>query len=162
MTEILENVDKAEMPEPRYVPHRDRHRRIDSAIAAIKAILPIDLYPAHKRELLDVCIWKLTEADGKHNTRYWSEGALNAGKPSWRHEHVFERNQLIAELLAGEDVDRVCDRAVACVVTIDEHRALGAAPDDVKGWDRYRSAGIRVFDAQAGEWIEPVDPNDAS
>ncbi len=50
---------------PIYKPHPDRDMRISSAILAIQHIAPLNLYLAHKKELLSVCIWKITEADGK-------------------------------------------------------------------------------------------------
>ena len=52
---------------PEYKKHKDHEKKIKSAITAIKAILPLELYLAHKKELLSICIWKITEADGKYN-----------------------------------------------------------------------------------------------
>ncbi len=44
--------------------HSDSEARIWSAIAAIKALLPpLELYPAHRRELISLALGKLTEAD---------------------------------------------------------------------------------------------------
>lgn len=34
---------------PSYTPHRDREQRIPGAITAIRAILSLELYPAHKK-----------------------------------------------------------------------------------------------------------------
>jgi len=135
---------------PAYREHKDRDRRVQSAVSAIQAILPVALYPAHKRELLSVCIWKITEADGKFNTRYWSVGAISNPAEKRQHEHVHERKELIGRLLAGEDVLSVMTDAVGCIVTAQEHAALGRSSRS--GWDRYKEAGIRVFDAKAREW----------
>ena len=87
---------------PEYREHKDRTKRIESAIIAINALLPLELYPAHKRELLGICIWKITEADGKMKVRYWSEGSIVNEKARLQHEHVHERKELISRLLNGE------------------------------------------------------------
>lgn len=139
------------MSYPKYLPHRDRERRIASAKTAIKAILTLDLYAAHKKELLSVCIWKITEADGKTKVRYWSQGAIEDSTQKLHHEHVHERRELIARLLSGEDVERVVVDAVACMVTQKEHREL--SNHCFVGWDRYKEASIRVYDSLEGRWL---------
>jgi len=135
---------------PSYVEHKDRAERIRSAITAIRGILPLDIYPAHKRELLSVCIWKITEADGKKKVRYWSEGAILNQGMKLQHEHVYERKELINRLLTNENIEFVVKDAIACMVTVDEHRKLRASTDS--GWERYKSVGIRVYDAKVGKW----------
>jgi hypothetical protein len=135
----------------KYIPHKDREVRINSAHIAIKALLPLDLYLSHKKELLSACIWKITEADGKLKVRFWSEGALAAPPKELRHEHVFERRELITRLLSGEDVDSVLNNAVACIVTKQEHVALSRSAKS--GWERYMDCKIRVLDCASGEWM---------
>jgi hypothetical protein len=49
---------------------------------------------------------------------------------------------------------RIVERAAACLVTESEHRRLGAVDDELEGWDRYRAAGIEVFDMRNGERAE--------
>jgi hypothetical protein len=60
----------------------DASERIDSAKRLIRALLALrhDVREDHVRELLSVCIWKLTEAepDHKHRTRFRSVAALKA------------------------------------------------------------------------------------
>lgn len=133
-----------------YHEHPDRPKRIESAITAINALLPLDLVEAHKREL-SVCIWKITEADGKYKVRFWSEGACANPNAKLHHEHVHQRKELIHRLLAGEDIGRVVTDAIPCMVTEQEHAALGGAPSI--GWQRYRDAGIKVFDTKHGKWL---------
>ncbi|MEH6519205.1 MAG: hypothetical protein V7742_21200 [Halioglobus sp.] len=135
---------------PRYQKHSDHDTRIGSAVTAIKAILPLNLYPAHKRFLLSSSIWHITEADGKFKVRYWSEGAIDSDKKDWRHEHIHERRELIERLLNGEAVDSVVADAIACIVSRKEHELLGAQTGS--GWSRYRTAGIRVYDSLEGCW----------
>ncbi len=136
---------------PRYKGHRERDDRIKSAITAIKAILPLDLYPAHKRELLGICIWKITEADGKLNTRFRSIGSLEADKHTkLQHEHVLEMKKIVGLLMQGEiPIEEVVSRAVGCVVTKEEHEKLTQISRNntaLDGWKRYLEAGIKVFD----------------
>ena len=133
-----------------YKPHREREARIKSAVAAISALLPLDLYPAHKKELISVCLWKITEADGKLNVQYWSEGALSADKKELRHEHVYERRELIQRLLDGETPESVVCNAIACIVTREEHKLLSESEES--GWNRYSDANVRVFDIKKQEW----------
>ena len=135
---------------PQYKPHPEREARIASAKEAMSAIVPLALYPAHKRELLSVCLWKITEADGKLKVRYWSEGALTAAKKDLRHEHVYERKKLISRLLSGEAIESVVSDAIACIVTKREHESLSA--NEKSGWERYVDVGIRVFDADIQDW----------
>jgi hypothetical protein len=131
-------------------PHRDRE--IESARHAMEGIVSLDILHRHKKELLSVCIWKITEADGKWNVRYWSAGAVESDKRNWTHEHVYARSLLADRLLEGEDSQRVVADAVACIVTREEHAALGRV--EGSGWERYRRAGLHVFDAVNGRWLE--------
>lgn len=134
-----------------YQEHKERSRRIQSAINAISALLPLDLYPAHKTELIGVCIWKITEADGKARVRYRSEGALSKSRAKLNHEHVHERRELISRLLAGEAIESVVNDAIACMVTEEEHALLRHSSST--GWQRYKDAGIRVFDLNCQQWL---------
>jgi len=136
---------------PVYKQHKDREQRILSAATAINALLPLELYAAHKKELLGTCIWKITEADGKTKVRYWSEGAIGSDKRSLQHEHVHERRELIHRLLSGEPVEIVIKDAVACMVTKEEHRRLGLSNES--GWLRYKDSGIQVYDSKKQEWL---------
>lgn len=138
------------MTQPKYEEHRDKNIRIQSAKTAIDALIGLELYPAHKRELLSVCIWKITEADGKKKVRYWSEGALSSDAAALQHEHVNERKVLINRLLDGECIDTVINDAVACMVTKQEHTLL--TQSNKLGWERYRNAQIKVYDSLLKKW----------
>lgn len=136
---------------PQYCEHRDREIRIASVITAIETILPLNLYPAHKRSLLDRCIWFVTEADGKFKTRYRSIGALGAdASTKLQHEHVTEKRKLVSLLVSGEDdAKNIVENAIGCVVTKDEHDLLtkvSRKDPSLDGWSRYKKAGVRVFD----------------
>jgi hypothetical protein len=136
---------------PIYKQHLDREKRINSATFAIRTLIPLDLLLSHKKELLSICIWKITEADGKAKVRYWTEAAIVASKHDLQHEHVHERNELIARLLSGENVESVLSDAIACMVTKDEHKVLGSSKS--VGWLRYQESGIQVYDALESQWL---------
>ena len=138
---------------------------VDSAIAHAHAILASPGLVRHKRRLLDVCIWHVSEAEGKYGVRYWSEGicdlvaqhgnlkAVRKLRPlPVRHEHVMPRKPLIDAMLADPDcVDRVLRHEVcACLVTADEHRRLD---NHLSGFARYHAAGIRVWDTETEQWL---------
>jgi hypothetical protein len=125
----------------------------------MKSLLPLNLYPAHKRELLSTCLWKISEADGKHKVRYWSVGAINAAKVvKLHHEHVVERSELVQRLLSGESVEQVAEDVTACMVTPLEHEQLGLSTQS--GWDRYRDCSIGVYDSMECRWLFEPDSGD--
>jgi hypothetical protein len=128
--------------------------KLASAKKAIRAILELDILERHRDELLSLMIWKITEAGGKYNLRFCTVGTLRNPVAKRQHEHVYPRKWLIAQLKADPSlVDEVLAKAFGCVITIDEHRRLSAASRGLLGWDRYRAAGIRVYDKQADAWI---------
>lgn len=133
----------------KYKPKQDRTKLIESVTLNIKAILSSGSIEKHKRDLLDICIWQLTEVDGKWNTRFRSEGAQT--KENWdsvQHEHVFQRRNLISRLINEEKISDVILDAVPCLVTPQEHKFLTSISKDknIDGWLRYKACGIRVFD----------------
>lgn len=117
----------------------------------MKQVLSIkspEVLPEHVRELIDCLLWKITEADGKANTRYKTRGALECtDKRLLRHEHVFQKAKMIDALLKAEPgaVDRILQDAIGCIVTADEHDRLKMF-DGEYGWERYRKAGLEVQD----------------
>lgn len=56
---------------------------------------------------------------------------------------------------APDDIDRILENAIGCVVTVAEHKRLSAVDQDLLGWDRYRAAGVGVYDTQTKQWIVP-------
>lgn len=130
--------------------HPDADKRRTSAIRAAKAILALDLYPSHKRQLLRVAIWKLTEAEGDHKyrTRYRTAGALAA--TGVQHDHVVQQASLLDALCAHPDsAEELLGCAVACTVTIPEHEQLtehSRLNPHIDGWTRYEALGLTVID----------------
>lgn len=139
---------------PIYKEHKDHHVRIESAKTIINALVSLDLYSPHQKELISNALWKITEADGKYKLRYWSEGSLSATQSNWHHEHVCERKELVSRLLNGEMIDDVIQDVIACVVTRDEHKKLTQSMK--QGWARYMDVSIRVYDSKEKVWLFPV------
>jgi len=127
------------------------------ATKAVRAIMRLKINPGVKKPLLSRCIWLITEANEKYRLRFRSEEALGAAKKELRHEHVFPRRDLIRALMRStSSVKRILKKAVACVVTEDEHRRLDRVSREnprLEGWKRYKVAGIRVYDVQRNAWI---------
>jgi len=139
-------------------PHIGAAKRRRSAAKLVKLLLDAshdDLEISQIRELLGILIGKITEADGKLNTRHRSEGALGiTDKDLLRHEHVLQKKKMIDELLNANSertVDEILESAIGCVVTKSEHIQLDHS-DDRDGWDRYRHARIRVRDLATDSW----------
>lgn len=114
----------------------------------------LDGVPRYRIELLHNVLWLMTVApSGKYTTRFRSEGAVADPHASLRHEHVFTRQRLVADLLAArpDGVESLLrSRAVGCAVTDAEHKRLTPFDKTHDGWDRYTAAGIVVLDMSTG------------
>lgn len=133
---------------------------VRSAIQLIKLMLQAetDILPKHRREVLNVALWKVTEAasDHKHRTRFCSAAVFSLPDCECRHDHVFQRGKMIEHLMqCGPDaVDKIVSKSVACTITKEEHVALNKYKH-LDGWERYRRATITVVDATTGEIFDP-------
>ncbi len=123
-----------------------------SALNAIKPILATkDVLEVHKKELLSVMIWKITERYGKLNAEYVSVAArkiLNSDKTAQEklkllaHDHVYTRKYLIQKLMSQpKNYRNILKEAVGCVVTREEHKKLSLIKN-AEGWERYRAARV--------------------
>jgi hypothetical protein len=133
---------------------RERKR---SAVALIKLLLAEknpDILGAHRRELLRVLLYKLTEAEShKYETRFQSKAASERkGHVKLVHDHVFQRAKMIAELeKAMEKIDIILKNAIACTVTAEEDKRLSKFGKRYDGWARYKKAEIAVIDTKTGK-----------
>jgi hypothetical protein len=120
--------------------------------------------PGYRREILGNVLWFMTcQPSGKYATRFRTRTVLDEDHPVLRHEHVYTRKSVIAELLSlnSEGVDEAAlrrsieevlrERAVGCTVTRDEHRLLSRHDKTLVGWHRYQAAGVTVLDMSTGE-----------
>jgi hypothetical protein len=139
----------------RWQPHPEDDAHLRSAVAVARfAITSPELTDKHRRRLLNDAIWYRTEAASKTRIRYRSGGVLALGRTApaaWRklirHEHVQTRAVLIARMLADPTgVDSLLAGATSCLVTVTEHERLTQHDSSAYGWDRYRLAGVDVYD----------------
>ena len=99
--------------------HERAEARARSAKLLISLLLQetLEIVPEHRRELLNIALWKLTEAEGthKHRTRFCSEAALSSPKENLRHDHVFQRAPMVRSLMMSspDQIDTILARAVA-------------------------------------------------
>jgi hypothetical protein len=102
--------------------------------------------PLKKRMLVHV-IWEVAKATGNFYGRYRSEGVIERGGDPIQRDHIYKKSTLVEELLSpSPDLDRVMGRALCCIVTKKEHDRLHDIDKKRDGWDRYRAAGIVVYD----------------
>lgn len=135
-----------------YVEHRDAEARRASAVRLAQVLVTADgLHPSHRRHALSNAVWWYTEADGKLKVRYRSAAVVAGGATKVQHEHVVPRKLLVDRMLAEPNaIPEILASAVACLVTVEEHRRLTALPPTIEGWDRYRAVGIEVTDMADG------------
>lgn len=87
--------------------------------------------------------------------RYWTEGARKAlSDKERRREHVTPRSPTKTKIAGRdrEEVRGVLASMVVCVVSTTEHEQLERFAH-LDGWDRYRAAGLRVYDQKDGRWL---------
>ena len=135
--------------------------RKSSSIVLVKALLQehSGLLDNHRQEFVRLALWKVTEAEGIHKlrTKFMSEAALSVvesePRPSrnteLRHEHVFERVKMASKLIKAnpDSAKDILKDAIGCTVTKDEHDRSNMIKN-CDGWQRYREAGIRVWDTE--------------
>jgi hypothetical protein len=134
----------------RWTPDPKAPAKLESIRLIIESLLALkeQVHRPYLKKFLSNCIWKATEAEGgKYRIRYCSEAAVGVRKNLLHHEHVVSRKSLVEALLNGEPVESVLSRAVACIVTREEHERLPPG----EGWERYR--GIKVIDRATGEFL---------
>lgn len=90
-----------------------------------------------------------------HRFRYISEGVrpLPRGTSAFEREHVKPRSLAEAEVRAAnseEDIARTLAGLKVCAVTGREHALLA---EHLEGWERYREAGVRVWDCRESRWL---------
>jgi hypothetical protein len=128
---------------------------IESATTAIEGCLDLPIMERHKRDLISGMIWKLTESRGKYTTRYRSRASMEKDAKV-QHDHVFTRKDLVNRILAEPERAReILKCAIACVVTVEEHKRLTKVAESIHGWDRYHSIRIEVVDTDDEKVVTP-------
>lgn len=118
-----------------------------------------ELMEAHSIKMLIQVIWLLTEADGKHSTRYRSKEVVRLARETpdsnmrIQHEHVYPKAPVAWEILGRREEFLECptklnelldQKAVSCIVTVDEHDDLLAG----EGWARYVNVPVLDMSVQ--------------
>jgi hypothetical protein len=76
------------------------NERLRSVQRVIRAIVRVDdILESHRRELLPICMYRITEAHGKWNLRYKSLATKGKPRKEVTHEHVIARKELVTEIL---------------------------------------------------------------
>ena len=120
-------------------------------------------YEQRFKDLIDVLLWKHTEAHGKYiGCKYWSTGALESLKihnnkvvtskrddPVYalRHEHIYPKNETIQRLLGLEtptldSINEILKLNIGVVVTVEEDFRLSKHGNLNDPWQRYRDANV--------------------
>ena len=143
-----------------YVPAPAVAQAKQSALSLISQLLLLqDVSEKHLKEQLSIGLWKWTEAAGvaphaKFNLQLVSDGVLHArGPASINHEHVWTRKWIIERLRARrswppEDLAPFPDHATAWRAWSPCRSTPSSAGSSGEGWDRYRAAGIGVWDRE--------------
>lgn len=127
---------------------------ISSAKRLVNLVLQENsLLPKHKKTIMHLAQWFVSEADGKHKTRFRSKLVVDLARdePTSReaiiHEHVFSRKEVTDQLLDKPDsTGDILDTVLGCIVTKKEHDKLHKIKNNISGWQRYKNAGIVVYD----------------
>ena len=138
-----------------YIPSpRAQEERRSAAVMAHLAVSAVGLSDRHRKDLLNVAVWKCTEADGKLKCRYRSAGVLSDVPSDIHHEHVITRKASVACILEHRDLSTwLLGAALACLVTVEEHAQL-SLQKEVSGWKRYEKAGVVVYDMKPRPKVE--------
>ena len=118
------------------------------------AIRLLNITESLKKRMLVHAIWEVAFATGNTQRaflgRYRTEGVIREVGLEIQRDHVYRKEMLVRELLGvSPDLGNIIERATyCCVVTKAEHAKLDHRGID--GWERYRAAGIKVYD-MAGE-----------
>lgn len=159
----------------RYEPAKDAEEVVASAKTLAKVVLRSRLLDKHKKHILSVVQWLISEVDGKYTTRYRSKKVVDlankylqsSGKKVEarrlkdikrkahgeliQHEHVNTRKYITNEIMENPDrVDSILDQVIGCVVSKSEHGKLRKRGT---GWARYRNR-VPVYDMS----FEPPRP----
>jgi hypothetical protein len=107
-----------------------------------------------KKRMLVHGIWEVAVATGGFCARYRSEAVIQTVGAKIQRDHIFKKKALITELLGpNPDIEKIIERGRCCIVTTDEHRKLHDVDESLDGWERYRVAGIVVYDMLDGKKI---------
>lgn len=141
----------------RYVPPANLLQQLAEIKSVLDALRRLPIAGPLKKGMLNSALWQVTYATGNTQTKFlgrWrSESVICRIGLKIERDHVYQRKTLLEELLGpSSDLDRIIARAQCCVVvTADEHRSLSP----IDGGEKYRVAGITVYDMLYGTKVVP-------
>jgi len=138
----------------RYVPCTTLEEDLKDIKILLEAIRKLQISERVKKRMLVHALWQIAMVTGNTQSsffgRFRSEAVIRETGLKIERDHIYRKENLIRELLGlSPDLDRIVARAHCCVVTKDEHVKLGAVDAEIDGWERYRAAGITVYDMAA-------------
>ena len=130
-----------------YTEALDLSQRLADIRLLLDSIRQMEIAEPLKKRMLVHGVWEVARASGNYYSRYRSERVRNTvGEPIQR-DHIFKKRTLVEELLSpSPNLDKILDQAQCCIVTKNEHDKLHDIDNNLDGWDRYREAGILVYD----------------
>jgi hypothetical protein len=129
-----------------YLAPKDAEQRLEDVTRLLSTIRDMPLHATTKKLMLNRTIWLVVELTGNFYSRFRSAGVLaNVGVRIQR-DHIYPRKQLVAEVLAGEDLASIVKRAQCCIVTREDHDLLSKVKAIVQGRERYALAGVEIHD----------------
>ena len=136
----------------------------ERAAAWAKAIVSLNQWRnQHDKDVLDWIVHEATwfvplgrKQPPANIFRYMSKGIRDLDRvDKFAREHIKPRKRAEAEIHAvatEAEIAKILLGLKVCAVTKGEHNTLGHG-DTVDEWDRYRQAGIKVFDWKDGRWL---------
>jgi hypothetical protein len=131
----------------RYVESPSTAQRLADIRTLLDSLQRLQVALPLKKKMLVHGIWQVSEATGSFYTRYRSEGVIRTVGVKIQRDHIYQKRTLVEQLLAPDsDLKAIIERARCCIVTKDEHDRLHQVDGGLDGWDRYRAAGVVVYD----------------
>jgi hypothetical protein len=132
-----------------YVPSPESEQIRKSAVALTIAVLHHEgILPKHKRKMLKEVVWLVSEADGKHSTRFRTKKVVELAtyepqsQLKVQHEHVIPCAAIAHQLVHFPNrVAEILNTVVACIVMQEEHRQLNR---EFEGSRRYSKARTKI------------------
>jgi len=138
----------------RFIESADTSQRLADIRMLLSTLCQLDIGLAVKKRMLVHGLWQVAMATGNFCARYRSAAVMKTVGVKIRRDHIYKKEALVAKLLApNPNIEKIIERARCCIVTIKEHDRLHDVDESLDGWDRYRAAGIVVYDMLDGSKI---------
>ena len=133
----------------RYLQTEATTARLEDVRSLLETLRGLPLALPLKKRMLAHAIWEVAKATGDFCGRYRSEAVIRHPGQMIQRDHIYQKRTLVEELLGpAPNIDSIIERAYCCIVTAEEHAKLHGLSPKLDGWERYRAAGIVVFDMQ--------------